>query len=557
MEFRKALTITKYLVKEYVVNPVFKGRRKILGVFIGIIIFMVILVLVVAFTVSAPNNEVNGGNTTTMGQRGNTTSTNIGVQLRGFLHAMGLDKNKIIDLISTLIFLYFTLTMIIGRSILTSSEAEYELLLSQPIGIDTYVIGKTIYGIVHGLIFVPVYFAFIPSSMAINGGNVKALFLPLSMALTFFVFGSVAHNTIAMLNKVFEKYNIRNIVRLVLLIYLTICMVHSIAIQYFSPLLALPFRCFPELLVYPLTITETVYDITLSLGKAICTIVVMFMVLVWSSKYIIPEDIVPLNIIIMRKQVKTYKKSRVPILKFDTPESAVKSYILGSSILNRRHIVNLVITVSLVIVASYVAKLILPNILSIIGIEVSFITSLFIPLFISITCASFIQFILVNDIQAYWIYRVYLIDMESVAKTFLLKYLVYLLEILFIIACIDTILSGNILFILFPLTVMPLMVITGFLILALTLYFVSKKKIVKQMPTGTTILEQVTSTILWTIVIVSLMISKTSYTILLSINSTTPILLLSVASSTVISAILYMIFSRLLASIAQKYDIVS
>lgn len=547
MEFRKSLIIAKYLIKESIINPIFKKGKKILIIFAILTIFSASLILIISIMEFDKNIADEQKN-----------QIELGALIRGVLHSIGLDKYKIIDIISTLLFLYCILIIFKGGKFLVRSEAEYELILSQPISIDSYIIGNTIFNIVFGLPFSIFYFVFIPFAMDINGGNVKAFFIPLSTAITFFVFGGIINNTIVVFNSALDKKGLRNIMRLILPIYLIVSILHSIIIHYFSPLLTLPLRCFSELLIYPLTIAETIHDIMLSLFKAICIITLMFIILIWSSNYITPDDITSLSSVFLQRRIRIYKKSRVSNFKFTSPQTAVRTYILISSIFNNRHILYLITATVSTMAILYIIKWILMNIWpEFLGsIQGGFLTTVMLPIFVLVAFSVIIQSVLINDIQAFWIYRIYLINMKMVAENLLLKYIIIFMEVLLIMACADIILTENILFILFPLTMMPTLVITGFLVLAATLYFASKRKFIKQMPTGMTMLEELLASILLIIIFSLVIMSKVSFVMLISLLEPY-ILLLSTTLSIIISIALYIIFSMLLAGIAQKYDIIS
>ncbi len=547
MDLYKSLIIAEYLIKEHIVNPLLKRHKKIL---FGIILFIAFLVagLIIA-TTFAPSVK-NTGMTNEQSSKGH------GLEIRSIIYSVGLDKDRIIDIISILLMLYLIIGVVKGGKLVVSG-AIYELVLSQPISIDTYIMGDTFYKIIQGLVFTPLYFTFIPFAMDLNGGDPKALFVPFSLFTVFFLFGELSHKMIIITHRFLVKKHAVGIIRLILSIYTFIVIIHSVILKYPSPLLTMPLRSLSELLIYPFTISKTLDDLTLSILKAYVIILLCFITILPVSKYITPEDIAPLTEIVRRRMRKTIRKTHAVSLKFNTPSVTVRSYILGNSIMRLRHLLNLGILIGMTIILAYIARHVILTIYGSIGAGSTYITSFFIPFLIAIASNTVISAFLVNDVPGYWIYRVYLIRMNSVAYYLLLKYLVYLSEALFLMSIVDTVLSQNYLFLLFPLIVLPLMTITSFLVLAVITYFASKKKIVKYTQTNMTILEETISGVIMLLLVTFIILSKIGYTIILSLNPSQILLLGMIASSIFESAILFIVLPKILGKLMEKYDLVS
>ena len=544
----KSLIIARYLVKERVINPLFKRHRKILLGAILVIVFLVAGLVIASSLI--PSQETNNNRVST------SQSPRFSTGIRSFIHSIGLNGNKIIDIISLTLMLYLIIGIIRGGRLVVS-EAVYELVLSQPINTNTYVIGDTLYKIITGLIITPLYFSFVPFAIDCNGGSLKALFIPFSIFTLFFLFGELCNKMTVAISRFAEKQGIIKHLRLILITYLLAATIHSIILRYPSPLLTIPLRGFSELLVYPFTISRTVSDLILSLLKAYSIIILCFIIVSYTSNYLIPEDVIPLKEIIRERMSKSLQKTRAIRLRFDNHSIAVRTYILGNSIMRLRHIVNIGILLAIVVTVAYIARYIILVTYGPVGIKSSFITTTLIPITIIISSNTVIGIFLANDIPGYWVYRVYLIRMDSVAFSFLLKYIVYLFEALLLMSIIDTIISQNYLFLLFPLTTLPLITTASFLILAILVYFASKKKIIKYMETRMTVLEETASGAILAVLIMFTLLSKIGYTVMLSMNPSPILILATVSSATMLSIILFIVFSKILAKLMERYDIVS
>ena len=546
MELRKSFTIAKYLLKEYTINPLLKKHRKI---FLGVVIAVVLLVTSLAIAASllaSPQQEKN--NTT-------STSQSIANDVRSLIRSAGLNKDRIIDIISSILMFYLIAGIVRGGKIVVSGAA-YELILSQPISIDTYIMGDTLYKVVLGLMITPFYFSFVPSALALNGNDSKALLIPFSLFIVFFLFGEISGKTTTTISKFLEDQGWARPAKIILITYLVVGTAHSAIIRYPSPLLSTPLRSLSELLVYPFTISETINDIIVSLLKSILIIAVFFTLFLLTAKYITPEDIAPLTEITKKKTIKRIQRKRSTSFRFNPGSIAAREYILRSSIMRMGHVLSIGALITIAAVAAYITRHVILIIYGHVGIESSYITSIFAPLVIIMASNAFINMLLASDMTGYWIYRVYLVRMDSVASSLMLKYLIYLSEALFIISVIDMVLSHNYLFLLFPLIALPSMTVAAFLALAILVYFASKRRIVKYRETNMTILEETASWIIMGLLIASVLVSKTGYTALLSVHPS-PIAVLSIAlSSTLLSALLFIALSRILAKIMEKYDLI-
>ena len=528
----QALVIAKYMVKEYVVNLVLKRRSGLIAtslVVLGIIVFLV---------------------ATLLGDSGGQGGSNIARELRAYMLSIGLNKNSIMDIGSLAILLTIICGLLVGGRKILVSEAEYELVLSQPISMPTYIAGRMLHIVARSLMAMPVFFWFVPLCMDFNNGNPKAFLIPLSITLAA-IFGNICMDAVILADNVLNKLGYRGYLRIGLAIYLVAGLVHSFETGYVSPLLTTPFRSLMELLVYPFTLTETLADILAPLCKTLVALLLMSALTLRLSRYVDPEDIMPLERVIASKQVEGLRKKHRPLIVSKSPSTTVWLFIFKRNITSFIHVRNLFIALTVTATISFIVKTLVPvDLLSLALFAAPILITMLTVMFVSV-----IGFTLAEDIRVYWIYRVYLVEMESVAKSLLAKYVAYLTELLLVTAIAYTILTNNILYLLYPLTVLPSAVITGFLMLATLSYFMSKKKIVKHLPTGMNIVEELVAGIISAIVAVSIAASLVSFNILLAYPPI--VIIVSTATSLVLALLLYTLLAKILSKIMQTYDIIT
>lgn len=164
----------------------------------------------------------------------------------------------------------------------------------------------------------------------------------------------------------------------------------------------------------------------------------------------------PIEEIIVSKRLRGARKAYKPLVLFKSPPVIIRSFILGRSIISSQHVWKIVLVIVLVAIVSFLTKPFLTFKMMSIMMFISFLGPAVVVASISSTLANYS---LVRDIHAYWVYRMYLINMRPVAENMLIKYLVYLLESLTGLAIFWTIIAGNPLWLLYPVTMLPISII--------------------------------------------------------------------------------------------------
>lgn len=165
-----------------------------------------------------------------------------------------------------------------GRRRIVVSDAEYELILSQPINMRQFPAGKTLYAIIEDLIALPLCFAFMPMTLDLNKWDPKGYLLPISVVIALFAL-VVSIDVVAAVNNALEKLGYRKLLTRVFTAYLIAGFIHSILIKNISPLLFYLFRPLFEALIYPFTISETIDSVTVSIVKSLIIVITLLTLL--------------------------------------------------------------------------------------------------------------------------------------------------------------------------------------------------------------------------------------------------------------------------------------
>lgn len=466
---QQALVVARYLVREYITNPLFR-RRKVLGALLVTVLTAAAVATAAALLAGGDGPEEEGGSPREV--------------VRGFIRSTGLGKDSLISLASSSILLIAMALVAKGWRLSAQSEAEYELILPQPVGVGAYLAGRLLYQAIHAAGFAPLYLPMALIAMDLNGGDAKALVLPLSLALAMFVLSGLLPAACLAVNAALRARGLVRKARGLLIAYAAASIAHSAATGQPSPLLTAPFGGLVKLVVYPLTISETLLDVAYSLAEAVAASLALAAGLAWSARHLTPEDLAPAGAAAAKRLWRAK-------LRLETPGAAIRSYVLGQSVLNKAHLAKVSAAVALATPAAYAFKQLPP------GLQLAATTS--VPAFM---LWAVLNLIVAKDVQAQWVYRVYLADPRALASNLLIKYTTYLLEAMLIASYVEAVASGDPLLLLPPVAAAPLALSSSFLMLATTLRLASRKKVVKQTPRGDVLDELASSLVLATTLLV-------------------------------------------------------
>ncbi|RLE68460.1 MAG: hypothetical protein DRJ43_05560 [Thermoprotei archaeon] len=539
MEIRKSLTITKYLLKNYVINPFVKKFKKallsiaVIGLIMGVVVFAPITLL---------DHEAN-----------KTEGQPFKESFREILLRLGLNKYKLVDILSSLLTLSPLLMVITGKAaIRVIEEAEYELLLAQPLDMSTYVLGRSFMELAQMTLMSLPYFGFVPLISQISGGNWGKAFLFPPVLLTIIAYFSVISTLVNVIRISFMEKEW--LMKFTCLAYLLIAAFHSILTLRPSPLLKLPFRYLAEAAIYCATISEDLQGVLIRWELSLGILVLLLLLTVKLAGRVPAEYVRPISELMKEARSKAFKTGAS--LYSADPEEALFRYVFSFDVLTLTHLRNLLI----VLAVSGGSGLVFLHVAPKLGFDprnASFITTFIIPLMVSEMASFLVGQAIAKDLSAMWMFRVYALELKPLASGLLLKHSMYFSEAFLTIALFDAIVREDPRLLLEPLIVLPITIFTSFVLLVVTTYLASKRKIVKQMPTGLYMFEDIALLVVTVIVILTYFSATLLFKEVLIPNFTFQTASLSILLSIIISWALHKASSRILADVTRLYDLAS
>jgi len=534
---REQLIVMKYSLKNTVINPVIRSKSGI-----TYIVFMAVgfTALLASLTLS-PNPSASGG-------------MPMSHDLRAFLIAHGLNRFVITDIVSATLMSLTTLALILTPPNVPVREAEYELVLTQPIEIRDFIVGKALVSVIQQFIFLPYVLSMLVFASFLAPSPAKAFLTTLSFIFvsTYFALLDAATNLVAL---VLARRGLRRVFRVACLTYLMIGLAHTALLRYPSPILAVPLKPLATSLIYSLAISPSITEVAAWLALSVIPIAVAFLLVPSLASVVSVED---LRLIVFPGVAKREGEARrkgkgARVLKgidLSSPGRAVMSVMYYSAILNTTHLKTFAAAVGVPASICLVVRYFMPA--WVIG-AVGFTVSVLIPLSTALMLSLVLNTIIVNDLMTYWIYRIYLVRMRPVATALFLKITTYTLEAVAVMAASIAALTLNPLnLLLIPVTT-PAVVLTSFAALALVTYFASKRKVIRQAPSGMYVMESSIVFIVEFFFIATLVGASALTQVLVSINAV--ILLIAALTNTAVAIPLALGLREALASLMERYDI--
>jgi len=545
MDLGRSLTVAKYLLKNYVINPFIKRFKTVVlgAVVIGIIVGGLVAVAI-ALSPGEPEAQVN---------QAEESEPSFGRSLREALLRAGLDKRDLIAGVSAMLALTFLLMVTLGKAaIRVMEEAEYELLLAQPLDMGTYVLGRELAEFAQVSLMGLPYLSFVPLAYELNGGNMsKAALFPLAL-LTVMAFLSVL-STLINVVKIMARGRER-LLRLAVLAYFSAGAAHSLLSWGVSPMLSLPFRPMAEALVYCVTISESVSHVLARWGLSVAIILGLEAVVIRLADRTSPEHVRPVSELVRESWAKAARRE-ISLYSPD-PGAALFRFAFSIEVLSLRHLRNL----AAVAVTSGVIGFILLRVGPKFGLEpsaASFAVSFMVPLIVGEMAMIIVGAVMARDLAAMWVFRVYALELRPLASGLILKYATYLSEAFLAIGIFDAVLLGQPQALLLPVVVLPITMFMVLLLLVTTCYLASKRRVVRQMPTGLYMFEDVALLVISILVMPAYMLATLLFTEVLLPRLTFQATLLTLAASALLSWALHEASKRILAEAMRIWDLAS
>ena len=568
MDLKGSLVIAKYLLKNYVLNPFLKKFKTAV---LSVIVFAVIIGLVVIMIMSlspgevAETPEVNVSGAVPWGNESLVNQTLIrgagpaeeseesaASNLRAALRSIGLTKHLVIDLASAVLTAVLVVDLLRGNPAITvMEEAEYEVLLSQPIDMRTYMVGRSIYQATMLSLFSVFYLGMIPLVYELSGSSTKALLFPIALMSMYVYLSAIFALSSAV--KIYFKND-----RLKVMIPVAACLgvgaAHSLYTSSLLPIITMPFRPAVEPLVYCATLSETPLDLALALVKEAVVILLIYASVVKLADRIYPENIKPVSVVLKEKQKS--KGVRVGLYSPD-PGKAIFNYVYAADVLTKTHARNISLILALTAAITLLVKHVVIPRLGTPADILSFLSLMFIPLFVAEMISFLSASIMAKDFLAMWVYRVYGDDLTPLAKSLLLKYATYLTEALLVLSLFNALITDKYALLLFPIFSLPLNVLLSSLVLLVVVYLASKRRIVKQAPTGLYVFEDLTLLVVSALLIPSLIISDFIFKLAVDYLVAPVNAALVTCISLIAAWLIYRVFSPLIAEFMVRRDLAS
>ncbi len=385
IRLRIVLEILWYLVKNRALNPFLKKRSG-----------QILLALITSLYIINAYQYLSG-----------IDNDNIYSSLVPLMHRYGLDHYSLTILVSGFLIVY-TIYILIQAKPIYLREEEYEILLSQPIDLEEFMLANILSVLVSPLVLVPAFLGLALMGMVFTGDPLRGILVMVGSLI--FLSGLII---IEILFKLLAR---RTRLRLLITVFFTALLfigaMDSLRRNGFSLILGIPYMSISACLIFPFSRSISLADILLILVLGYAEIAGFSLIASVFSKRIGIEDLspkTPANIKLLEGQK--------PLIKYGSPRKILYSYLFISRILNRRHLLGLSIFVVIACIAGLLARRVAG-----IPMEASgYFVEVFVPLMIGMALYTESSYVLAMDLRCYWLYRTYAIDMAPVAGAIVLK----------------------------------------------------------------------------------------------------------------------------------------
>lgn len=522
------LKIVLTLAKNYVVNPFIYRYRYL---FLGLILLLVVSSIGILLSPQEKQMAIVEGT-------------------KSILHDLGLGHREIVGLLSasTLLVIIYMLFRG-GLFIVVAEEAEYELLLSQPIGLRTYFAGKALSLILQYVMYSVLYVTAIPIVLLFTKDVFKAILTPIILGLTLSFF-PLTRLLVDIIRTITREHRLSKAVDTCIIAYVLLGLLHSYHTSTISPILSLPLRPIFETIYYLLT-REPLITVLQNATLMVVELSVIVIAITVLAGRLSPESIKPLYLVARDRLLWSLRYASRIVFRGGLRKTTYK-VVIGLTHLSNTHILLYTLSMVAAIIISYMARILVYRYFNPMILE---FTSIFLtPFILSIAASGIVNILLANDLAYLWIHRVYAIDTKPLAEALIIKYTISLTEALLVVAVVDTVLSGNLISLLLPVIALPAIVLTAPIVLFVALRFAAKRRVVRQAMIGLYVVEDVVMMMLWSIIVMVFLALTVAFNSVKQLITPHTILVL-LPISAITSIIIGYISSRILASYTSKVNI--
>ncbi|MCI4408386.1 MAG: hypothetical protein JHC26_04795 [Thermofilum sp.] len=517
---RKALTISKYLTLN-TLSILRAGKAKIALIFLGALIISLYL-FVVSLTILNPYVWQNA---------------------RKSVALPGLNKENVTETLAVFQTLTFiAIAMLPRRDITVSEQAEYEVLLTMPVTMQEYMLGRSLHLITQSVLVQSVFL--VPGAFyaaAFSAGNtVKVLLFPLALVL-WITFSEAFEGLISYVKVATQR---EKEIRLFALLYLLTAGAEYLFTRKTPILLKAPALLAVQPLVHCFTIKEPASLVlleTMLLGIFVLALMALQYLV---SSYIYPEKVKPFS----ARTLTIRLGIRLLDLGFysEKPEVSILKVSLLRPLLG---IQGLILFAGLIV--SYVAGIVVKRLFPMLD-PYSLVT--FAVIFILMVIIIELQLSIQEDLSPIWLYRVSMPNLKPLARVTVAKISLYTLVSFLAGGLFLFSVTGNSMSLFLPLFSLPSTVLNAVFTLGSVALVMTRRRIVRFSSRGFYLVEDMLALITLAI---SMSLSSLSVALFQMVSSYPSQLILLSAVSLPISLIIYFIGADIIGDMLTTRDVAS
>jgi hypothetical protein len=454
--------------------------------------------------------------------------------VRKSLVPQGVSKELVLASTSAFLTAALLLTAVRGpHEVTASEEAEYEVLLSTPLAMHEYVLGKTLYFIAQSTIAsLPMLVVGAALAPVLSGGSLaKAALFPAAYLL-FLAYAEAFFQLVVVLRAAAGRH--LGYLTCAAAAYAVAAAAHSIASRSLSPLLLAPALPAVRPLVHCFTISEPALQVAGELATLALAVALLLAALAAASSRLSPENVKPMSEVVRELQLGRKAGSSARI--YASPSASIRKVVLGLSVLTARHLALVSLALVAAALSGLAARLLLPSL------DTSTVAAFALGLLVvelSVSTGS----VVLRDLSPLWLYRSLAADMKALTSTLLAKLLVYYTESFAVVAVLLAAATGRPGHLLLPVASLP----AGSVFAVVNLWFLarvaSRRRLVRYSSRGFYLIEDLVATLLMAFSLVVSTVAFTGFSVLMEYSGGGPLLGVLLAAS-VLASVPVLLFGR-------------
>ncbi|GEM_PF-2643174 len=468
--------------------------------------------------------------------------------VRKSLVPQGVSKELVLVSTSAFLTAALLLTAVRGpHEVTASEEAEYEVLLSVPLAMHEYILGKTLYFIAQSTIAsIPLLVVGAALAPVLSGGSLTRTALFPVAYLLFLAYAETSFQLVIVLRAAAGRS--LNHVSYAAAAYAVAAITHSLASRSISPLLLAPALVAAKPLVHCFTLSVPASQIAEELGLLVLAVVFLLAALAAVSGRLSPENVKPVSEIVRGLQLGRRAGSSAHI--YSSSSASIRRVVLGLSVLTARHLALVSLALAAAALGGLAVRALLPSLDT--PTLAAFALSLLV-VELSVSTGS----VILRDLSPLWLYRSLAADMKTLTSALLAKLLVYYTESFAIVAVLLATATGRPEYLLLPVASMP----AGSASAVVNLWFLARvaarRRLVRYSSRGFYLVEDLVATLLMAFSLVVSTVAFTGFSMLMEYSGGGVLLHVLLAAS-VLTSIPVLLFGReVVAETLSTVDVVS